>query len=73
MERGSFKMARGVGCPTMLSVMWMDNKLVHFLSTGASDCSSTANISKRGETESVGCPKLVSDYYRHMGGVDHHD
>jgi hypothetical protein len=72
--RGTFKMARSLDVPSMVALCWLDNKPVHFLSTGAAATSS--NVSHRGRdgtTEMVSRPKIVSDYHRFMGGVDLHD
>ena len=72
--RGSFKMARCIDIPSVLAVSWMDNKPVHFLSSGASGCK--ASVTTRGrnnQLEDVSCPSVVRDYHRYMGGVDVHD
>ena len=72
--RGSFKMARCIDIPSVLAVSWMDNKPVHFLSSGASACKTS--VTRRGrnnELEDVSCPSVVRDYHRFMGGVDVHD
>ncbi len=73
-ERGSFKMARSVDVPSMIALSWLDNKPVHFLSTGAVGASSTVSRrSRAGPLQAVSCPAIVSDYHRLMGGVDRHD
>jgi len=73
-QRGSFKMARSVDVPSMIALSWLDNKPVHFLSTGATGCrSSVTRRSRTGPIESVSCPAVVNDYHRFMGGVDRHD
>ena len=72
--RGSFKMARLLDVPGMLAVCWLDNKPVHFLSTGATGCeSSVTRRARNNQLEQVPSPSIVSDYHRFMGGVDVHD
>jgi Transposase IS4/Dual oxidase maturation factor len=72
--RGSFKMARSVDVPSMIALSWMDNKPVHFLSTGpAGHASSVSRRMIGGVVETISAPDVVSDYHRLMGGVDRHD
>ena len=72
--RGSFKMSRCLDIPTVLAISWLDNKPVHFLSSGATGCKSS--VTRRGrnnQLDIVPCPNVVRDYHRFMGGVDVHD
>ena len=58
----------------MVALCWLDNKPVHFLSTGVDALSSTVSRRMRsGAVEHISCPKMVSDYHSYMGGVDRHD
>jgi hypothetical protein len=72
--RGSFKLARAVDIPCMAALSWIDNKPVHFLSTGAACSQSTVNRrTAAGTIDEITCPKVVTDYHQLMGGVDRHD
>jgi Transposase IS4 len=58
----------------MIALSWLDNKPVHFLSTGpAGHASSVSRRMIGGTVNTVSCPDVVSDYHRLMGGVDRHD
>lgn len=53
---------------------WMDSKPVHFISNYHGMTPSTVQRKMNDGTKvTVTCPSVVSDYNRHMGGVDKHD
>ncbi|ETI33971.1 hypothetical protein F443_19412 [Phytophthora nicotianae P1569] len=73
-ERGSFKFSRSLAVPTMVACHWWDRKPVHYLATGVSMTEDSIKRKLKAVRQATfGCPKLVTDYQRWMGGVDVHD
>lgn len=53
---------------------WMDSKPVHLISNyHGTSMDSVQRKQKDGTKVTVTCPNVVSDYNKHMGGVDKHD
>ncbi|ETP27546.1 hypothetical protein F442_23177 [Phytophthora nicotianae P10297] len=71
---GTFSLSRSVAIPTMISCVWWDRKLVHYLCTGyVMAASSIERKIKRIGAVRVQCPSAVNDYQNWMSGVDVHD
>jgi Transposase IS4 len=73
-ERGRFTFSRSVVVPTMVACHWWDKKPVHYLATGVvmTEDSIHRNIKGMG-SQMITCPKIITEYQDHMGGVDVHD
>ncbi len=67
MHRGEFKFAY---YNEMTAARWYDNRDVYCLSTRFSDSLTTVRRRVDNETKDVTCPDIISDYNKHMGGVD---
>ena len=72
MKHGDFDYQSTPGGITVYK--WMDTKPVHFISNYHGVSPSTVDRkTKDGTKDTVTCPSVVSDYNKHMGGVDKHD
>ena len=72
-QRGTFNLSRSLDIPTMASLCWMDNKPVHFITTGCAMTKSHVMRRNGGPLEETSCPSAVRDYHKWMGGVDIHN
>lgn len=72
-QRGIFKFSRSRDIPTMASLCWMDNKPVHFITTGCAMTKSQVHRRNGGPLEELICPIAVQIYHKLMGGVDIHN
>lgn len=67
-------MSRAVEVPSMVVLLWIDKKSVHFLSTSAATCEASASRRPRGGAlHSASCTRSVADYHLMMGGIDRND
>jgi hypothetical protein len=57
----------------MIAIGWLDNKLVHFISTA--DTTDIVQVQRKSGAEKiyVSAPMAVANYNKYMGGVDRHD
>ena len=72
LKRGDYDFrstARGI-----TAYKWMDTKPVHFISNyHGTEPTTVQRKQKNGQKLTVKCPRVASDYNKHMGGVDKHD
>ena len=57
------------------AVMWLDNRVIHVLSTNGqpSEITTVPRKQKDGSTKQITCPASILSYNTYMGGVDHGD
>jgi hypothetical protein len=73
-QRGFYRLARNKAIPHMYTTVWVDSKVVHFVSTGISAKPTAVRRKlKSGDKVDVACPELVDVYNKYMAGVDSHD
>ena len=55
--------------------MWQDTKVVSVLSTNSQplEVTQVSRKQKNGQKQIIKCPKLISNYNEHMGGMDRND